>query len=328
MLFRSYDSLIPDLNWRQQFELDEEIEIDSEDVTNISSVEFHNLCQDLKDKINNWLNSLTFLNLEQKLRTKLHSTEEIQVIIQTDLDEVRRLPWNLWDFFDDYPNAVLCLSKPDFERLQNNYRPRNGKIRILAVLGNSENIDIQEDRLILENLPGAETTFLVEAERQELDLMLWDERGWDILFFAGHSKSLHDNSIGSFVLNQREKPLSIDELKAEGDWAILQKYCGFEFDDTSPKLKARTEYENILYLERPGCNLCMGNQEKAAKGDTVLATSTRLFKGRVVEDTDEKAGESLLASTPVVVLSAILGRTPTVEEYKAAVEGIDRKSVV
>lgn len=115
----------------------------------------------------------------------------------------------------------------------------------------------------------------------------------------------------------------IDELKAEGDWEILQKYSGFEFDDLLPKSKARTEYENILYLERPGCNLCMGNQEKAAKGDTVLATSTRLFQGRVVEDTAEKKGESLLASTPVVVLSAILGRTPSAEEYKAAVEGID-----
>lgn len=115
----------------------------------------------------------------------------------------------------------------------------------------------------------------------------------------------------------------IDELKAEGDWDVLQKYSGFEFDDFAPKTKARTEYENTLYLERPGCNLCMGNQEKAAKGDTVLATSTRLFQGRVVEDSAEKTGESLLASTPVVVLSAILGRTPTIEEYKAAVEGIN-----
>lgn len=115
----------------------------------------------------------------------------------------------------------------------------------------------------------------------------------------------------------------IDELKEEGDWAVLQKYSGFEFNDAAPKGHARTEYENILYLERPGCNLCMGNQEKAAKGDTVLATSTRLFKGRVVEDADGKTGESLLASTPVVVLSAILGRTPTLDEYKAAVKGID-----
>jgi aconitate hydratase 2/2-methylisocitrate dehydratase len=103
----------------------------------------------------------------------------------------------------------------------------------------------------------------------------------------------------------------------------LQKYSGFEFNDALPKSVARTEYENIMYLERPGCNLCMGNQEKAAKGDTVMATSTRLFQGRVVEDRDGKKGESLLASTPVVVLSAILGRIPNIEEYKAAVVGID-----
>ncbi|GGN34462.1 MULTISPECIES: bifunctional aconitate hydratase 2/2-methylisocitrate dehydratase [Marinomonas] len=114
----------------------------------------------------------------------------------------------------------------------------------------------------------------------------------------------------------------VDELKAEGDWDILKKYAGFEFDDTKPKGEARTKYENILYLERPGCNLCMGNQEKAEPGDTVIATSTRLFQGRVVADSNEKKGESLLGSTPVVVLSTILGRFPTLEEYKAAVDGI------
>ena len=115
----------------------------------------------------------------------------------------------------------------------------------------------------------------------------------------------------------------IEELQEEGDWEILKKYSGFEFDDKSPKTFARIEYENILYLERPGCNLCMGNQEKAEKGDTVMATSTRLFQGRVVADSKRKKGESLLASTPVVVLSAILGRTPTIEEYKYAVQGIE-----
>jgi aconitate hydratase 2/2-methylisocitrate dehydratase len=115
----------------------------------------------------------------------------------------------------------------------------------------------------------------------------------------------------------------VDELKAEGDWEVLQKYSGFEFDDNAPKGVARTGYENILYLERPGCNLCMGNQEKAEKGDTVMATSTRLFQGRVVEDSEGKKGESLLSSTPVVVLSTILGRTPTMDEYKAAVKGIN-----
>ncbi|MCB9197254.1 MAG: bifunctional aconitate hydratase 2/2-methylisocitrate dehydratase [Flavobacteriales bacterium] len=114
----------------------------------------------------------------------------------------------------------------------------------------------------------------------------------------------------------------VDELKAEGDWAVLEKYAGFVFDDEHPKSEARKKYENKLYLERPGCNLCMGNQEKAEPGDTVMATSTRLFQGRVVKDSDEKKGESLLSSTPVVVLSTILGRTPTLDEYETAVEGI------
>ena len=115
----------------------------------------------------------------------------------------------------------------------------------------------------------------------------------------------------------------IDELKEEGDWEMLEKYSGFVFNDDAPKNTARLEYENMMYLERPGCNLCMGNQEKAEKGDTVLATSTRLFQGRVVEDSERKKGESLLASTPVVVLSAILGRIPNMAEYKQAVEGIN-----
>ena len=115
----------------------------------------------------------------------------------------------------------------------------------------------------------------------------------------------------------------IDELTAEGDWDVLQKYSGFEFNDNNPKDSARKEYKNMMYLERPGCNLCMGNQEKAEKGDTVMATSTRLFKGRVVSDSDRKKGESLLASTPVVVLSAIFGRTPSMDEYESAVAGIN-----
>jgi len=54
----------------------------------------------------------------------------------------------------------------------------------------------------------------------------------------------------------------IDELKAEGDWEVLQKYSGFEFDDNAPKEKARTEYENILYLERPAVTCAWATKRK------------------------------------------------------------------
>ena len=69
----------------------------------------------------------------------------------------------------------------------------------------------------------------------------------------------------------------IEELKEEGDWEILQNILQFEFDDSAPKILQMFSHKNILYLERPGCNLCMGNQEKAETGDTVMSTSTRLF---------------------------------------------------
>ena len=164
-------------------------------------------------------------------------------------------------------------------------------------------------------------------------MTFWRDRARaDVCFFTHHENNRGNNKVEESSGEVKFlAPLVvaaptyniIDELKAEGDWDILQKYTGFEFDDTAPKAAARTEYENMMYLERPGCNLCMGNQEKAAKGDTVMATSTRLFQGRVVEDSDRKKGESLLSSTPVVVLSSILGRTPNLEEYKTAVQGID-----
>jgi aconitate hydratase 2/2-methylisocitrate dehydratase len=51
----------------------------------------------------------------------------------------------------------------------------------------------------------------------------------------------------------------------------------------------------------------MGNK-KSRKGDTVMATSTRLFKEELWKILKEK--RRIFTSTPVVVLSTILGRTP------------------
>ena len=64
--------------------------------------------------------------------------------------------------------------------------------------------------------------------------------------------------------------------------------------------------------------------EFMARLDTLGMVSRKILAGKLRgERRSRKKGESLLASTPVVVLSAILGRTPTIEEYKQAVEGIE-----
>ena len=205
-----YESIYHRSDWQR--EVDEEIEIDEEDVTNISSVEFGGLCDELGKRINLWLESEPFRNIDQKLRTKLAPSEEIQVVLETEDDHVRRLPWHLWNFFEDYPKAVLSLSAPDAERVKPLRKRPAGQIRILAILGHSEGIDVQKDREMLEQVPGAQTVFLVEPQRRELDRWLWDKQGWDILFFAGHSSSQDDGETGRICINQTDS-LMISQLR-------------------------------------------------------------------------------------------------------------------
>jgi aconitate hydratase 2/2-methylisocitrate dehydratase len=72
-------------------------------------------------------------------------------------------------------------------------------------------------------------------------------------------------------------------------------------------------------LEMPGCSLCMGNQARVADGATVFSTSTRNFNNRMGKDTRVYLGSAELAA-----VCALLGRIPTLEEYRAIVtEKID-----
>jgi CHASE2 domain-containing sensor protein len=221
-----YESLYPSSSWCRR-SLDEEIEIEEEDITNVSFVEFSNLCNELQNRINSWLKSDSFRNIDQKLRTKLAPTDEIRVIVQTEDGWARRLPWHLWNFFEDYPNAVIGLSASEFEPVKLSGKRYEKPIRILAVLGNSLGIDVQKDRVILEQIPRAKTVFLVEPSRQDLDRCLWDKQGWDILFFAGHSSTqgfqappddfrsqaaAQNEERGRFYINQTDS-LTISQLK-------------------------------------------------------------------------------------------------------------------
>lgn len=90
----------------QRLDLNPRIEIDAGDVTNVSSVEFIHLCQRLSNEINIWLNFESFRHIQQQLRTYLQSYEEIRFIIETSDNLLKRLPWHLWQFFEDYPTEV------------------------------------------------------------------------------------------------------------------------------------------------------------------------------------------------------------------------------
>ncbi|MBK7664849.1 MAG: bifunctional aconitate hydratase 2/2-methylisocitrate dehydratase [Sterolibacteriaceae bacterium] len=74
-------------------------------------------------------------------------------------------------------------------------------------------------------------------------------------------------------------------------------------------------------MEMPGCSLCMGNQAQIKKGSTAVSTSTRNFPNRLGIDT-----RVYLASAELASVCALMGKIPTVAEYMAQVEVVNKKA--
>jgi CHASE2 domain-containing sensor protein len=203
-----YAALYSHLGWRRQ-EVHPEFEIDEDEVTHISAAEFHQLSHDLQHQLNAWLNSSSFRLIDRQLRTYLSPKEHIRLIVVAKDPQVLKLPWSLWDFLTDYPQAEIALSLPEFARsLQHSMPPRSKKVKILSILGNAQGINVERDRQILESIPNTEIQFLVEPSAQDLQENLW-QANWDVLFFAGHSST---DGKGYIQINQTET-LTVEQLK-------------------------------------------------------------------------------------------------------------------
>jgi len=181
-------------------------------VTNYSKLDINDAGEDLKARMNEWLKSPSFTRIRDRLlMTVRQDDEEIRFIVQTDNSQLRLLPWHLWEFFDDHPNAEVALSPLEFDRpLRDRVIPRT-EGRILAILGDSTGIDIESDREELKKLP-IQTVFLAEKSRTEVNDKLLDSQGWDILFFAGHSVTEASGKKGEFFINRTES-LNISKFK-------------------------------------------------------------------------------------------------------------------
>ncbi|MBO3462213.1 CHASE2 domain-containing protein [Aetokthonos hydrillicola Thurmond2011] len=214
-----YEARSINIGLRQQQQHDDDIEIDEVDVTHVSDAEFYQICDQLQNQIDNWLDYDDFRHIDRQLRVQLAPDDEIRVIIQTEDNFLRKLPWHIWRFFRDYPQAEVALSAIEFEP---GIQTKNSapQVRILAILGDSTGIDVDADRRLLSRLPDAKTVFLVEPKRQQLDELLWHKQGWDILFFAGHSSTTlnvagEDGDItetGYLYINPTER-LTVTQLK-------------------------------------------------------------------------------------------------------------------
>ncbi len=164
----------------------------------------------LQQQLQNWLESPSFQKIDRKLREELNRQEIIRLLICSDRPTVYQLPWYSWNLLESYPKLEIAFSKLNFERVETPIKYKKAaKVKILAILGDSQGINLESDRAFLNSLANADVVFLVEPSRQQLYDYLYRE-AWDIIFFAGHSKTI--NSQGILYLNP-EDALTIAELK-------------------------------------------------------------------------------------------------------------------
>lgn len=177
---------------------------------NLSLQDCQKAADNLKFQLNTWLSSPGFRPIREKWLEKLAPADHIRVLLQTNDLRLQKLPWHLWDLLERYPKAEIALSAPNYEQVNRNSSPQP-QVKVLAILGNSQGIDIQTDSQILAALPDANITFLVEPSSKDLTDQLW-EQDWQILFFAGHSATDSIDQTGQIYINQIES-LTISQLK-------------------------------------------------------------------------------------------------------------------
>lgn len=166
--------------------------------------------EQLRDRLNHWLQAESFRPICEQWLEKLQPAETIRILLQTPNLQLQKLPWHLWTLIERYPKAEFALSTDTYEQVEHSGESA-AFVKILAILGDSTGINIATDRTILEKLPDAKITFLVEPARKDLTDQIWEQH-WDILFFAGHSSSSRTGETGRIYINPTES-LTITQLK-------------------------------------------------------------------------------------------------------------------
>ncbi|MCY7383145.1 MAG: CHAT domain-containing protein [Microcoleus sp. CAN_BIN18] len=203
---------------------DPRIKVKSTGVTNISEDKPEAVYRNLQEHMKKWLEADEFCRkIESKLRTHIGNVFEcFKIFLEVDQSEIWELPWDVWAFREDYANCEIIPTSSQYGK-KNQLKttaeiaqPSQG--RILCVAGNSKGIDIEEDKRIIQQRLGdrCDLQFLKEPTPQELHDELFDEKGWQAFFFAGHSNSDNNATNGVLYINQNpdRNSIKVEELKA------------------------------------------------------------------------------------------------------------------
>jgi hypothetical protein len=187
---KQYDSLRPE-GRQSRFKKNQ--------ATNISVQNCAKDAKTIRRELNKWLQPLNLI-LEPILQP--YSNEEIYPVIYTGKvtslatkNILHRLPWQEWNLNSKMFEPTLCFNSYQADTVKPNtvvaddadsYR----RVTIIAIFGNSTNINIKADEDLLKKLEkqGADLHCLYQPNRADFNL-LWEKHP-DILYFAGVTATL------------------------------------------------------------------------------------------------------------------------------------------
>ena len=177
----------------------------------------------LTTEFNNWLKSERWLKVSDLLTEYLDKSGEISVTIQTDNAFLKQLPWQEWKIFQESSQIEIAISPPEYEPPPGwkNIK-RHPQVRILVILGDNDNINTDRDSDLLNEVRkyGGNPIFLAQPTLEELKTELTEKKGWNIIFYSGHSKT-NKNGQGVLYLNKSDTiGITIDDIEEELKVAI------------------------------------------------------------------------------------------------------------
>jgi CHASE2 domain-containing sensor protein len=169
----------------------------------------------LLDEFQRWLLSPELVSIRSEINQATRSKSEhhwLEVLLTCTPLELARLPWETWEIGKDSgTTGRIRIARTPANIRDKPIRPIRRKVRVLAILGDDTGLNFEADkRAVRSLLRVAEVEFVgwnrekdkaepntpkstqthsfdANALKRGICSAIADARGWDILFFAGHS---------------------------------------------------------------------------------------------------------------------------------------------
>ena len=145
-----------------------------------------------------WLRHQDLFEIRAMIAKAASDHWRVELCLSVTPLDLSRLPWEAWEIGTEFAASgkIRIVRTPANIRAERvKPSPRKRKARVLAILGDDTGLDFQADKQAVESLsyiaeivfvgwqPGQSSTEL----KTQIAEAIADRRGWDVLFFAGHS---------------------------------------------------------------------------------------------------------------------------------------------